>query len=215
MATTKVFGYIRVSSTDQNEGRQLDKMLAKGIHERDIYIDKATGVNFERPFYQSLRNNLREGDLVYIDALDRLGRDYDGIKKEWQYITREINADIVILENETLFDSRKFKTMGDMGKLMEDQFLSLLSFVAQQERSKIKQRQKEGIALAKTQGKHLGRPRMGIDTLSRDQRNILNEQYPRWKEGNLKGVQFMELLNVKKNTFYKIIREYEQNTERI
>lgn len=215
MAITKVFGYIRVSSTDQNEGRQLKKMLSKGINERDIYIDKATGANFERPLYQSLRNNLRDGDLVYIDTLDRLGRDYDGIKKEWQYITREINADIIILENETLFDSRKFKTMGDMGKLMEDQFLSLLSFVAQQERSKIKQRQKEGITLAKAQGKHLGRPKMGIDTLSKDQHKILKEQYPKWKKGNLRGVQFMELLNIKKNTFYKIIREYEQHKEGI
>ncbi|MBY0078511.1 recombinase family protein [Priestia aryabhattai] len=211
MATTKVFGYIRVSSTDQNEGRQLEKLLTKGIHERDIYIDKATGANFERPFYQSLRNNLREGDLVYIDALDRLGRDYDGIKKEWQYITREINADIIILENETLFDSRKFKTMGDMGKLMEDQFLSLLSFVAQQERSKIKQRQAEGIEIAKAQGKHLGRPKMGLSTLSKSQRKILEEKYHEWKCGSLKGVAFMELLELKKNTFYKIVKEYEEN----
>ncbi|WP_374148934.1 recombinase family protein [Priestia megaterium] len=213
MATTKVFGYIRVSSTDQNEGRQLEKMLTKGIHERDIYIDKATGVNFERPFYQSLRNNLREGDLVYIDALDRLGRDYDGIKKEWQYITREINADIVILENETLFDSRKFKTMGDMGKLMEDQFLSLLSFVAQQERSKIKQRQAEGIAVAKAQGKHLGRPKLGLDTLSKNQHRTLEENYAEWKDGSIKAVQFMDMLELKKNTFYKIVKEYEATNE--
>ncbi|MHA2957321.1 recombinase family protein [Priestia megaterium] len=211
MGTTKVFGYIRVSSIEQNEGRQLKKMSAKGVHERDIYIDKATGSNFERPFYQSLRNNLREGDLVYIDALDRLGRDYDGIKKEWQYITRDINADIVILENETLFDSRKFKTMGDMGRLMEDQFLSLLSFVAQQERSKIKQRQSEGIEIAKAQGKHLGRPKMGLATLSKSQRKILEEKYPEWKGGSLKGVAFMELLELKKNTFYKIVKEYEEN----
>lgn len=96
---------------------------------------------------------------------------------------------------------------------MEDQFLSLLSFVAQQERNKTKQRQKEGISLAKTKGKHLGRPKMGLNTLSKNQHKILKEQYPKWKKGNIKGVQFMELLDVKKNTFYKIIREYEQNTK--
>lgn len=80
---------------------------------------------------------IREGDLIYLDALDRLGRDYDGIIREWKYITRQLNADIVVLENETLFDSRKFRRMGDLGKLMEDQFLSLLSYVAEQERKKI------------------------------------------------------------------------------
>jgi DNA invertase Pin-like site-specific DNA recombinase len=85
----------------------------------------------------------REGDLLYLDALDRLGRDYDGIIQEWKYITRVLNADIVVLENEVLFDSRKFRSMGDLGKLMEDQFLSLLSYVAEQERKKNKQRQAE------------------------------------------------------------------------
>ncbi|MEH6946215.1 recombinase family protein [Bacillus sp. JJ634] len=209
MVATKVFGYIRVSATDQNEARQLEKMLSKGINERDIYVDKATGANFERPLYQALRNNLREGDLVYIDALDRLGRDYDGIKKEWQHITREVNADIVILENEQLFDSRKFKSMGDMGKLMEDQFLSLLSYVAEQERKKIKQRQKEGIAVAKAKGKHLGRPKMGLDTLSKSQLKTFQEKYSEWKAGNIKAVEFMQILDLKKNTFYKIVKEYE------
>jgi len=206
---TKVFGYIRVSSADQNEARQVETMLSKGIEERDIYIDKATGANFERPLYQALRNNIREGDLVYIDSLDRLGRDYDGIKAEWQYITREVNADIVVIDNEALFDSRKFKEMGDIGKLMEDQFLSLLSFVAKQERKKINQRQKEGIAVAKAQGKHLGRPKMGLETLSRNQRKTLEEKYVEWKSGAITGVQFMDLLELKKNTFYKIIKEYE------
>ncbi|MEI2377643.1 recombinase family protein [Priestia megaterium] len=206
---TKVFGYIRVSSADQNEARQVDTMLSKGIEERDIYIDKATGANFERPLYQALRNNIREGDLIYIDSLDRLGRDYDGIKAEWQYITREVNADIVVIDNEALFDSRKFKEMGDIGKLMEDQFLSLLSFVAKQERNKINQRQREGIAIAKEKGKHLGRPKMGLETLSKHQRKTLKENYAAWKSGTIKGVQFMELLDLKKNTFYKIVKEYE------
>ncbi|PGK02531.1 recombinase, partial [Bacillus cereus] len=96
-----------------------------------------------------MKEIIREGDLVYIDSLDRLGRNYNGVITEWKFITRELKADIVVLDNETLFDSRKFKGMGDMGKLMEDQFLSLLSYVAEQERNKIRQRQAEGIAAAK------------------------------------------------------------------
>jgi DNA invertase Pin-like site-specific DNA recombinase len=96
-----------------------------------------------------MKRIIRESDLVYIDALDRLGRNYDLIIEEWKHITREIGADIVVLENAGLFDSRKFKEMGDMGKLMEDQFLSLLAYVVQSERKKILRRQKEGIAVAK------------------------------------------------------------------
>lgn len=167
MDNTKVFGYVRVSSTDQNIDRQIHKMLALGIAERDIFIDKASGKNFDRLNYQTLKRILRSGDLIYIDALDRLGRSYDDIIHEWKEITRKINADIVILENQTLFDSRKFKEMGDVGKLMEDQFLSLLSYVADQERKKILRRQAEGIEAARKKGKHLGRPRITLETLSK------------------------------------------------
>lgn len=213
MTETKVFGYIRVSSKDQNEGRQKEKMLAKGVNDRDIYIDKATGANFDRPMYRALRNNLRKGDLIYIDALDRLGRNYDDVITEWKFITRELEADIVALDKESLFDSRRFKSMGDMGKLMEDQFLSLLSYIADQERIKIKQRQSEGIAMAKAQGKHLGRPKFSLESLSKHQRKILEEQYSEWKKGYIKGVTFMELLELKKNTFYKVIKEFEAINE--
>jgi len=212
---TKVFGYIRVSAIDQNEGRQKAKMLAKGVNERDIYIDKATGANFDRPMYQALRNNVREGDLVYIDSLDRLGRNYDDVIAEWKYITREVKADIVALDKESLFDSRKFKQMDGIGKLLEDQLLSTLSYVAEQERVKIRQRQSEGIALAKSQGKHLGRPKMELNTLSKSQRKTLEEKYPEWKENTITGVQFMELLGLKKNTFYKIVKEYENTASKV
>lgn len=142
-------GYIRVSSKDQNVDRQLVKMIDIGIEERFIFIDKQSGVDFDRSQYQAMKQVVREGDVVYLDALDRLGRDYEGIISEWKFITRTINANIIVLENEALFDSSKFKAMGDMGKLMEDQFLSLLSYVAEQERKKIKQRQAEGIISAR------------------------------------------------------------------
>ena len=214
MLNTKMFGYIRVSTKDQNIERQLAKMLELGIQERDIFIDKMSGKNFDRPAYQALKLQLRKGDLVYIDALDRLGRNYDGIINEWKHITREIGADIVVLENETLFDSRKFKAMNTedskLGSLMEDQFLSLLSYVADQERKNILKRQAEGIAEARKAGKHLGRPKLDLSTLSKDQRDVLEANYEAWQRKELTGVKFAEMLGLKKNSFYKVLKEYEQ-----
>jgi DNA invertase Pin-like site-specific DNA recombinase len=204
-------GYIRVSSKDQNEERQMKKMLDLGIEERMIFIDKQSGKDFNRPSYQTMKRFIREGDLIYIDALDHLGRDYDGIIREWKEITRDLNADIVVLENKTLFDSRQFKSMGDMGKLMEDQFLSLLSFVAEQERKKIRQRQAEG----KANGKRLGRPQLNLDTIADEQKKILQDNYKRWKSQEITGVQFMKLLNLKKNTFYKVLKEFENTQSKI
>lgn len=210
---TKTFGYVRVSTADQNVERQLSKMRELGIGERDIFVDRASGKNFNRPQYQALKSVIRAGDLIYIDALDRLGRNYDEIINEWKDITRNVNADIVILENETLFDSRKFKAMNTedskLGSLMEDQFLSLLSYVADQERKKILKRQAEGIAEARKAGKHLGRPRLDLAALSKQQRQDLESNYPAWKNKTITGVQFMELLALKKNSFYKIMKEYE------
>lgn len=205
-----IYGYIRVSTKDQNEQRQLHKMMERDVEARRIFVDKASGRHFDRPQYQLLRKVLSTGDIVYIDALDRMGRNYDEVISEWKYITRELQADIVVLENETLFDSRKFRDMGDMGRLMEDQFLSLLSYVADQERKKIRQRQAEGIAIAKSQGKHLGRPQFNLSNLSQNQLLIIEETYPKWKNREITGVQFMEVLDLKKNTFYKVIKEYER-----
>ncbi|MGC9299156.1 recombinase family protein [Bacillus cereus] len=208
---TNIYGYIRVSTKDQNEQRQLHKMMERDVEARRIFVDKASGRNFDRPQYQLLRKILNQGDIVYIDALDRMGRNYDEVISEWKYITRELQADIVVLENETLFDSRKFREMGDVGRLMEDQFLSLLSYVADQERKKIRQRQAEGITIAKSKGKHLGRPQRTLGTLRPKQLQIIEEIYPKWKNREITGVKFMELIELKKNTFYKIIKEYEVN----
>lgn len=207
---TNIYGYIRVSTKDQHEQRQLHKMMERGVEARRIFVDKASGRHFNRPQYQLLRKILSTGDIVYIDALDRMGRNYDEVISEWKYITRELQADIVVLENETLFDSRKFREMGDMGRLMEDQFLSLLSYVADQERKKIRQRQAEGIAVAKSQGKHLGRPQVNLSALSKQQMNIIEETHSKWKSGEITAVMFMEMLELKKNTFYKIMKEYKE-----
>ncbi|MFE5392672.1 recombinase family protein [Bacillus thuringiensis] len=204
-----IYGYICVSTKDPNEQRQLHKMMERGVEARRIFVDKASGRHFDFPQYQLLRKILSTGDIVYIDALDRMGRNCEEVISEWKYITRELQADIVVLENETLFDSRKFREMGDMGRLMEDQFLSLLSYVADQERKKIHQRQAEGIAVAKSQGKHLSRPQVNLSTLSKQQINIIEETHSKWKNGEITAVMFMEMLEVRKNTFYKIMKEYE------
>ena len=200
--TMRTYGYIRVSSKDQNIARQLHKMQELGINERDIFIDKKSGKDFDRQDYQAMKRSIRPGDLIYMDALDRLGRDYDGIISEWKEITRTINADIVVLENETLFDSRKFKAMGDMGKLMEDQFLSLLSYVAEQERKKINKRQAEGIERCKAEGRAYGRHKVEIDD------NFI-AAYRQWKAKEITAVKAMGLAGMKKQTFYTRVAEYE------
>lgn len=199
-------GYCRVSSIDQNEARQILKMKSLGVEDRYIFVDKQSGKDFNRPEYQLMKRFCEEGDLIYIDSLDRLGRNYDNIITEWKHITRIVNANIVCLDNETLFDSRKFKSMGDIGKLMEDQFLSLLSYVAEQERKKIKQRQAEGIVIAKYQGKYKGRKKIEINY---EFENI----YVKWKNREITAVKAMKLLGFKRNTFYRRVKEYEINLE--
>lgn len=196
-------GYARVSAKDQNPERQLKKMRELGIEDRYIFVDKQSGKDFNRPQYQAMRFIIREGDLLYLDSLDRLGRDYDGIIQEWRFITRELHADIVVLENETLFDSRKFRSMGDLGKLMEDQFLSLLSYVAEQERKKNKQRQAEGIRVAKSNGVRFGRRKYEINT-------DFIQMYDEWKSALITATEGMKRLGLKPNTFYRRVKEYEK-----
>lgn len=195
-------GYARVSAKDQNPERQIKKMRDIGIADRYIFVDKQSGRDFNRPQYQTMRLIIREGDLLYLDALDRLGRDYDGIIREWKYITRELKSDIVVLENETLFDSRKFRVIGDIGKLMEDQFLSLLSYVAEQERKKTRQRQFEGIEVAKNNGVKFGRRKYEITS---EFIQVHNE----WRSGLITARHGMNLLKLKPNTFYRRVKEYE------
>lgn len=151
------YAYIRVSHLDQNEARQVETMRLLGVLEENMYVDKASGKDTAREKYQKLRSIIKEGDLIYLDDLDRLGRNYDDVIDEWKYITRKLGADIVITSNAELFDSRKFKQMGDIGKLLEDQFLSMLAYVAEQERKKLRRRQAEGIKIAKAKGKYKGR----------------------------------------------------------
>ena len=194
--------YIRVSTKDQNPGRQIEKVKALGIDDRFIFIDKASGRNFVRPEYIAMKRILREGDLLYIDSLDRLGRNYDGVIAEWKDITRQINADIIVLDRENLFDSRKFKSMGNIGKLMEDQFLSLLSYLAEEERIKTRQRQREGIDLALAENRPYGRPAVQING------KFIN-LYQRWKNGELTATQAYKELGCGHTSWYKLVKKYE------
>ena len=203
MADNFVMAYVRVSSKDQNEGRQVDKMAELVSDSRFLFIDKASGKDFERAEYQRMKSMLRKGDLVYIDSLDRLGRDYAGIIREWKEITQIIGADIVALDMQDLFDSRKFKQMGDVGVLLEDQMLSLLSYVADTERKKIKQRQREGIDRAAKEGKQMGRPRVEVNMQDWEQ------WYPVWKSGDITAKVFMKKVNMKTTKFYAFLKEYE------
>jgi len=196
-------GYVRVSDRSQNPERQIKKLKELGILERFIFVDKQSGKDFDRPEYQAMKRIIREGDLIYIDSLDRLGRNYEGIIKEWKEITRDLQADIVILDQESLFDSRKFKAMGDIGKLMEDQFLSLLSYLAEQERNKLLQRQREGIDLALAKKQNFGRPKAKIT-------EQLRNAYLEWKKGYITAVKAMEKADVKKNTFYKLSKQLDE-----
>lgn len=143
---SKRYFYARVSTKEQNLARQLVEAKRLGIPDENIFCDKASGKDFDREDYNRLLEVLKEGDLVYFDELNRLGRDYDQIISNWKKISREIGCDIVVLDKKDLFDTRKFKAMGEYGKLMEDQMLSLMSYVADQERKDTLRRQADGIA---------------------------------------------------------------------
>lgn len=207
MGTVKTFGYIRVSSKEQNIDRQLQEMLNLGLNERDIFIDKESGKDFNRSQYKALKQCLREGDLLYIKSIDRFGRNSKEIKKEWEEITQDIKADIKVLDM-PLLDTTQHKDT--LGTFVSDLVLQVLSFVAEKERENIRQRQSEGIAVAKAKGKHLGRPRMGLESLSKEQADLLKANYSKWANKELTAVQFMEMMKLKKNTFYKVIKEYQQ-----
>lgn len=195
---SKTFAYCRVSSTDQNEDRQVEAMLDLGINERDIFVDKCSGKNFDRPQYQALKLQLREGDVLVIKSIDRLGRNYKQICNEWREITRDIKANIKVIDMPILDTTR---TDGLIGEVISDIVLQLLGFVAEQERAFIKQRQAEGIKLAKEKGKRLGKPPMEYP-------DNWSEVYTVWKSGSITAREAMKRTNLKPTTFYKLAKQY-------
>ena len=198
-----IYGYIRVSSTDQNEDRQLRALNQKNIEKRKIYIDKQSGKDFNRPSYKRLIRKLDEGDLLYILSIDRLGRNYEEIQNQWRVITKEIGADICVIDM-PLLDTRRGKDL--MGTFIADLVLQILSFVAQSERENIKKRQAQGIAAAKARGVRFGRPE-----------KELPEDFPAIvKKWETKQITFSEVLKqceMSESTFYRRLREYRLKTK--
>ena len=201
----RIYGYVRVSDKDQNEARQIEELLSFGVKRRNIKIDKASGKDFNRKAYLALVGTehteaaLREGDILVILSIDRLGRNYGEIMEQWRRITQGIKADIVVLDM-PLLDTRHKKDTLD-NRFVADLVLQILSYVAEKERENIKRRQAQGIAVARAEGRHLGRPRAEYP-------DKWAEVYAQWQAGEITGVQAMELLKLKKNTFYKLAKKY-------
>ena len=196
----KTVAYLRVSSKDQNLDRQLDEIKKLGIEDKYIYTDKQSGKNFDRIGYQYMKKGLGKGDFLIIKSLDRFGRSYEDIMKQWNDITKAIGADIKVLDME-LLDTTKHKDI--LGTFISDLVLQVLSFVAHQERENIKHRQKEGIASAKNKGIKFGRPKLEVNS------DNFEGIYNQWKDGKVKGVEATKMLNMTKATFYRRVKEYE------
>ncbi len=196
--SNKIFGYIRVSSKEQNTDRQKQALLEYGVDERDIIEDKVSGKDFNRNGYLTLKNSLlRDGDTLVIKELDRLGRNMDMIKNEWQEIQSN-GIDIVVLDTPIL----NTKNKSDLEKkLIANIVFELLTYMAEKERIKIKTRQAEGIAIAKSKGLYKGRKKI----VNENFKNV----YDDWKNGKLTAVKAIELLAMKKSTFYRRVKEYE------
>ena len=200
-----VFGYVRVSSTDQNEERQLEDLRNAGVEERNIYIDKKSGKDFERENYKAMLGRLREGDLVVISSLDRLGRNYVEIHEQWSYITKHIKADIKIIEMPLLDTSTATENLDR--RFIADLVLQILCYTAEKERENIRKRQRQGIdVMPIVDGKRVslktGRPTGRPRAVKPDN---WNEIYAMWAKKDITAVKAMELLNLKPNTFYKFV----------
>ncbi|MBE6159127.1 MAG: recombinase family protein [Firmicutes bacterium] len=193
----RTYGYGRVSSKSQNEARQIKALIDNGVDENFIFIDKQSGKDFNREQYQILKHALRENDLLVIQSIDRLGRNYEMIVEEWRTITKDIKADIQVLDM-PLLDTRLKKDL--LGTFINDLILGLLSYVAHTEREKIKTRQREGIEVARLKGVKFGRKRI-------NKPDNWNEVIMRWKNNEITARESMKLLGLKQTTFYKLLRE--------
>lgn len=191
----KIFGYARVSTVGQNEDRQVLDLLDYGIPDRDIFVDKQSGRTFERSQYLALRNTiLRPGDVLVVKSIDRFGRNYSSIRTEWEYITKTIGADIVILDTPIL-DTTQYKDL--LGSVITDIVLAVLSFGAQLEVDTKSKAQEEGIAAAHLKGVKFGRPK----AVPKD----WDEWYPKWAAGEITAVDCYKNLGISAATFYRLV----------
>ncbi len=188
------YGYVRVSTKEQNIDRQLVDMYAQGLNDKTIFIDKQSGKDFERDEYQKLKKKLKSGDLLIIKSIDRLGRNYDMIIDEWRTLVNDMNVDIQVLDMPLLDTRTEGKNL--VGKFISDIVLQILSFVAENERENIKKRQAEGIRIAKEKGKHLGRPKLKLPKNF----TIIANQY---KKKEITLAEALLSLKMNRSTFYK------------
>lgn len=195
----KTYGYIRVSTREQNEERQLIAIKEAGVKTTNIYIDKQSGKDFNRPQYKAMLRTMKKGDLLYIKSIDRLGRNYDEILNQWSIITKEKGVNICVLDM-SLLDTRKGKDL--MGTFISDIVLQILSFVAENEKKNIHQRQAEGIAAAKARGVSFGRPKKTLP-------DNFKEVYGLWKEGKITGTLAAKMCHMPLSTFRYKARDYE------
>lgn len=194
----KTYGYVRVSSTDQNEDRQMVALKEVCVDERNIFVDKQSGKDFDRPNYKKLVRKLKTGDLLYILSIDRLGRNYEEILKQWRILTKDIGIDICVLDM-PLLDTRNGKDL--MGTFIADLVLQILSFVAQNERENIKKRQAEGIAAAKAKGVKFGRPEKEVP-------NEFGKLVKAWEQKKLPLTDVLKQCDMSEATFYRRLREH-------
>ena len=195
------FFYARISTKDQTLERQIVEAKKLGIEEEYIFLEVASGKDFKRPEYQLLKRMLREGDVLYIKSLDRLGRNKQMILDEWNELVKIKKVDIVILDM-PLLDTTKYKDMNGLENLISDIILQLLSYMAEDERLRTKERQREGIKIAREKGIKFGRRKI-------DPGEKFEEVYQEWKSGQITAVKAMEMLGLKSNTFYRRVKEYE------
>lgn len=195
-----IYGYIRVSSTDQNEGRQRMALREKAVPEENIYMDKQSGKDFNRPQYKRMVKRLREGDLLYVLSIDRLGRNYAEVQEQWRVLTKEVQVDICVLDM-PLLDTRSGRDL--MGTFIADLVLQILSFVAQNERENIRKRQEQGIAAAKARGVRFGRPPRPLPANYRS-------AYQRWKAGAITGTAAAKECGMPLSTFRYRAATYER-----
>ena len=200
--TERIYGYIRVSCRDQNEERQLIAMKGVGVPDKNLYMDKQSGKDFKRPQYKKMIRKLRKDDLLYIKSIDRLGRNYEEILEQWRFLTKEKGIDIVVLDM-PLLDTRRGKDL--MGTFLSDIVLQVLSFVAENERSNIRQRQAEGIAAARAKGVKFGRPPKPLP-------DNFHSVYQRWKTGIITASKAAEECDMPLTTFIYRAEIYEKSS---
>lgn len=193
-----IYGYVRVSSTDQNEDRQMAAMQKKAVPPQNVFVDKLSGKDFKRPEYRRLVQKLKEGDLLYLLSIDRLGRNYEEIQEQWRVLTKEKGIDVSVIDM-PLLDTKQGKDL--MGTFIADLVLQILSFVAQTECENIKKRQAEGIAAAREKGVKFGRPEIAVPA---DFGQIVGK----WEKRQLPFQEVLKRCGMSEATFYRRLREY-------